>query len=676
FNFVAVNPVSPIDPTGYGFTGIIPQVSSGASLPVMALSGLFTLGFSANGPQPRIQNTYQVTDNFSKVWGRHSFKAGFNMDRLSINNPFFNNLSGNFSYNGSGVYSTGNTGADFLLGFPDSYVQGSGSTVRARGREYYSYVQDQWQARHNLTLTYGVAWDIETPWRNLFANGEIMSAFRPGQQSTIFPSMPTGFVFPGDTGINKYGGMSIHYKNFAPRLGFAWSPRDKWSIRGGIGLYYNRTEEELALQTLTNAPFALTSTGATALCNAPSFANPFVGATGTCSAPQTFPYTPPAPGSTFDITPFEPIGLGTVVEDPRFTSPRTANYNLTVERQLSGSTLLSVGYVGNVGRHEEGALLINSAGQVPGVNPAAAAFGCPNGFAMTSSACPQTGSPGGTPYPLAVYGQPGLELTEFNSNYNSLQVQLNRRFSHGLQVLAGYTWSRYFDYTSSLENSAFNFPGINPFDIKSMYGPSANDAPQRFVVSYTYTLPFYSLGHHWKRLTDGWNLAGSYTLQYGLPIPVFNLLSTSLDCDLAVSFFACPDRANRTSTPLGIGNPRNYSIAGENNYWFNPKAFTIPDPGTGMGTANRNPLYGPGLNYGDMALEKMIPITESVNVQLRLETFNTFNHTNFANPATPGFSAEDASPIDSSSFGRIFKVQQISTNGSGRVIQLGAKFIF
>ena len=130
------------------------------------------------------------------------------MDRLEINNPFYSNLNGTYSFGGQGPFSTGSPAADFLLGIPDSYTQGSGSVIRARGREYYSYGQDQWQVRPNLTLTMGLAWDIETPYKNLYADGEVLSAFHPGQQSTIFPTAPVGIVFPGDKGVGPYGDAS------------------------------------------------------------------------------------------------------------------------------------------------------------------------------------------------------------------------------------------------------------------------------------------------------------------------------------------------------------------------------------------------------------------------------------------------------------------------------------
>src|SRR5277367_1460346 len=305
FNFAAVEPVSPINPTAYGFTGIMPQAPSSASLPVIAVGGLFTLGFSSNGPQPRLQNNYQAIDNFSKVYGHHTIKAGVNYDRVTLNNPFYNNLGGDYAYNGSGPFSTGNTGADFLLGIPDTYTQGSGSIVQAQAHEVYSYVQDQWQIKPNLTITFGTGYDVQTPWFNQYGFGEIMGAFRPGQQSTVFPSAPVGFVYPGDKGINKYGGPTVKYDHLAPRVGFAWSPgaSRNFSIHGGFGIYYNRSEEELALQTLTNAPFALTSSGAgpaSGCGTSPAFATPFTSADGTCTVNNgvnPFPFHVPAKGT-------------------------------------------------------------------------------------------------------------------------------------------------------------------------------------------------------------------------------------------------------------------------------------------------------------------------------------------------------------------------------------------
>jgi len=675
FNFDAVVPQNPIDPTSYGFTGITPQSPAAASLPVMSLTGLFTLGFSANGPQPRIDQTYEAFDNFTKISGHHTFKAGFTMERFEVYNPFFNNLGGNFTFNGAGTFSTGFPGADFLLGIPDSYAQGSGSIINARGREYYLYGQDQWQVRHNLTLTLGLGWDIETPYQNLYDNGLTMAAFRQGVQSTVFPTAPLGVVYPGDPGINQYGGPTTHMTDFAPRIGFAWSPggAGKWAVRGGFGIYYNRTEEELALQGLTNPPFSTTSTGVGAIGGSPSLAAPFSGwcagvVPAACSATQVFPFSPPAKGAPVNFAPYEPIGFGMNTLSPNFGIPMSENYNLTVERQISPSTTLSIGFVGNVGHHLEGAYNQYYFGAAPDVNPGAALLGC-NAFNLASCDPGSFGAaPGVNP---SVQGSPGVQMTDFNSNYNSLQIELNRQFSHGFQVQAAYTWSRYFDQTSNLENSAFNGPGIDPFDLAAMYAPSANDAPQRLVVNYVYTLPFYHLTHKWQRLTDGWSLAGITTFQHGFPIPIFDSAFTSLTCDPNIGFYACPDRADVTGAPIGISNPRTNVVNGA-NYWFNPKAFSVPAAGTGIGNASRNPLYGPGLNNWDISLMKDVHITESKYFELRLETFDTFNHAEFLPPQA----SLGQNDVNSASFGQISGVVQGSTNGSGRVLQIGAKFYF
>jgi len=706
FNFAAVLPSNIVDPTAYGFTGLKPQTTQYNSLPVMNVTGLFDIGFSSDGPQPRVQNTYEFIDNFSKVWGHHTFKAGFTTEILQLNNPFYSNLYGTYNFNASGPFSTGVPGADFLLGLPSTYSQSSGAIIRGRGREYYAYVQDQWQIRPSLTLTLGTGWDVETPWKNLTYGGETMVAWRPGQQSTVYPSMPAGFVYPGDAGINQYGGPTVHWKDLAPRVGFAWSPwgNHNWSVRGGVGIYYNRSEEELILQGLANPPFALATTGGT-LVGMPVFESPLYGWVGggavdnpifdATGIAQPYPYTAPAKGASFNPALFYPIGFNWNAQDPKLTSPRSTNFNLAVQRQLDRATILSVGYVGSIGRHEEGAINGNQAGVYPGTNALAAAAGCSGGLLM--SFCTPGAANGNTPLDLTVYGQPGIQATGWNSNYNSMQVSLNRRFSQGLQLLANYTWSRYFDESSSFENSSFNGPGVSPWGKAGraqMYAPSASDAPQRLVLSWTYTLPIYKLTHRMRRLTDDWNVSGIYTLQHGFPVPVFDLWGHSVTCDLnGFAFYFCPDKPNQIGK-VQILNPRSTVASAGAPFWFTngASAFTndcdssgcggvIPGyTGAGIGTASRNPFYGPGINYGDMAIEKNVHIDESKYFQFRLETFNTFNHTNFCPPANFGSCtstpSNDASFLDAGTFGQIFNTKAISTQGEGRVVQLGAKFYF
>jgi len=678
FNYTANSPQSVVNPAAYGFTGITPQAPSLESLPVVSVgagspASLFTLGFSTNGPQPRVQNTYQVVDNFSKVAGHHTIKAGFNMDRLEINNPFYNSMSGDYAFGAAGSFTTGNAAADFLLGVPDTYAQGSGSIIRARAREYYSYVQDQWQVRPDLTLTLGVSQDIETPYENLYAGGEVMSAFRAGQQSTIFPTAPVGIVFPGDKGINKYGGPSVHYNDFAPRLGFAWSPgsNHNFSVRGGIGLYYNRSEEETALQTLGNPPFSLLSAGVGQQGAAPNFGNPYTSQNTTAvggAAPVTmanpFPFSPPTKGSNPSFAPFEPIGFNMNTEDPNLTAPRSTNFNLNFQYQVSKSMIATIGYVGSLGRHEIGAYNLNPGGVAPGVNFNPAAQAC--GSDIFLSACT-----GGASFQYGAYtntiGQIGVQTTDYSSNYNSLQASLNRSFTNGLGFQIAYTWSRNFDYTSNLENSAFDGPGFNNFDVAQNYGPSANDAPQRLVANFIYTLPFFKYGHHFRALTDGWNISGIATFQSGFPVAVAGFAYNDLQWSYPDAYYAPPGRGELTGQPLSINhNPRTALAQGNPGQWFNPNAFAVAPTGT-VGDANRNPLYGPGLNFWDMALEKEVHITESKYIQLRLETFNTFNHAQFAAPS---------GSLPSGTFGQILGVQQATTDGDGRVVQIAGKIFF
>ena len=678
FNFNALVPQSTQSPSAYGFTGLTSnQAPQFQQLPVMSVAGQFTLGFSDDAPQPRVQNTYQVVDNLSKVMGRHTLKFGFNMDRQEINNPFFADLNGSYAYNGAGVFSTSVPGADFLLGVPDSFVQESGTTIRARGREYYSYGQDQWRARPDLTLTMGLAWDISTPFKNLFANGEALTSFIPGEQSRIFPTAPVGFVYPGDPGVGPYGLAHIHYHNLAPRLGFAWSPGSShdWSVRGGIGIYYNRTEEEPTLEALGDPPFSLTALGVSPAIQGtgPGFANPYVsvnpaavGAIPAATAGSSpFPFAPPTAGTSPNFAPFEPIGFNVSEYAANLNSPRVTNFNLTVQRQIDKQTVATLGYVGSIGRHEEGSYNINPAGQSTPVNgsfnPVAQANGCTDTTLATCA--PQTFQ-----FNPSVYGQTGVFASAFSSNYNSLQASVNRHFSNGLQFQVAYTWSRSFDYTSSFENSGFNQPGFNPFNFAQNYGPSANDAPQRLVVNYVYTLPFYRLaGHRLRPLTDGWTLSGIGTFQHGFPVNVFEVQGTDDTTAFGTNFYSAPSFVNATGTPLQVGqNPRTSNIGGTPNTWLNPAAFAVPANGV-IGDASRNPFYGPGLNFWDMALEKEIHFTESKYAELRFETFNTFNHANFG---TPG------DIVGTPTFGEILSTQQITTTGAGRVVQLAGKIYF
>jgi hypothetical protein len=700
-NFDAVEPQKSVLPSSAGFTGINPQDTTSAGLPAVTVAGAdvnFELGFSIFGPQPRIDETYQVDDNFSYIHGAHTIKFGYQGRRFEVHNPFFSNNNGSFNFNGGGPFSTGNPMADYLLGFPTSYTQSSGNLINARTYEHYGYIQDQWKLRPNLTLTYGSGWDIETPLTDFTNHSLAINCFSASQQSTVFPTAPQGLLFPGDQNCSG-SGYKTHYNDFAPRVGLAWSPdwgwisggRGKMSIRAGYGIYYNRGEEELTLQFLTDPPFAVTDfgiadTGGVASFTAPftdvrcisqsgaAISSPFCAASG--SIPNKYPFVAPAPGSPVNWGFFEPFGLATI--DPNFRSPYAENYNLTIQRELPGQTILSIGYVGSMGHRLESWFERNPG--LPGKCAAVAACAA-NAQGFVGWQAPFNLPPFHT-YDSTIFGSIGTMASLANSNYNSLQITLNKHLTHGLSFLTSYTYSHALDNSSSFEDLAFGPLGMDPFNFHRFYGNSSYNTPQRLSIQYSYDLPKvpgtakYTL---LDRVVNGWRISGITTFQSGVPVHIanndFGLLGTSsATCPgtpMLVVFVACWDTPN-VSGPINIMNPRSTS----NNLWFNPSAFsnactpaaptagcTTPfNPETG-GNAGRNIVHGPGLQNWDMQLTKQFAIREGMHLELRAELYNIFNHTNFANP--------DGNLADGTSFGTIGAIQ-----GLPRVAQLAAKFYF
>jgi hypothetical protein len=673
-NYLGVVPANPVAPSSVGFTGVNPQVAGGdESIPVVTLTGLFSLGFSTFGPQPRIDQTYDFTDNFSKNVGKHALKFGFDMRRFEVYNPFLSFNDGNFTFDGGGPFSTGDPGADFLLGIPHSYFQQSGDIVNARSQEYYSYAQDQWKARSNLTITYGLGWSVDTPMVDNYHGNHAGVAFRPGQQSVIFPTAPVGYVFQGDPGVNAFG--TTKFKEIGPRFGFAYSPDwgkltggpGRTSIRGGFGIYYNRFNEETAVNFHNSPPFAISSGGigdAGIPGTSPTFANPFAGYAGggtIVSIPNAFPYEPSATPTIV------PPGLSISVYDPNISIPYSENYSLTIQRQIGASSVVSLGYVG-----AEGHRLLITHELNPGINPA----GCAADPLCVASASNQPAAfPTNYAYPGNIFASIGEISTIGNSNYNAFQATFDKRLSHGLQFLAAYTWSHSMDDGSGFENSGFNGGGFggfgsirstDPFNRKLRdYGPSIYDARHRFVISYVYMIPsarhFSALRRLPSKLTDGWQMSGITTFQSGFPLDVIDSAFPSLT-DSASQFYCsfgpCWDVPNVVG-PIQYENPK----TSPTHQWFSPSAFAAPALGT-QGNAGRNILRGPGLNNWDFAFMKDTNFTESTRLELRIEFFNIFNHTQFdPNGITTDINAGPAFGTETAA-------------RAPRIIQLAGKFYF
>jgi hypothetical protein len=679
FNFVAAAPVKAVLPSSVGFD-INPQDPPGAGLPLIGLTGYFTLGFSNNGPQPRIDQTKQFIDNLTMNVGKHTIKLGIDISQFGVYNPFYGNNNGNYGFGGAGSYSTGDAGADFLLGIPDTYAQGSGDIIDAHAKEYYTYAQDQYKIRPNLTLTYGVGWSVDTPINDIYHNDHAAVAFRPNQQSTIFPNAPLGYVFNGDAGVHSDG--VTHYKNFGPRVGFAYSPdwgrltggAGKTSIRAGFGIYFNRSEEEPLLQFLADPPFGLTSYGAGSVGGSPGFANPFqdiAGREGLSVSPNPFPFAGPSQNITFDQ--FYPLDLS--IADPHINDPYAENWNFTIERQLTADTILSLAYVGSSGHR----LVLESELNPPLSQSACAANAtCLDNRTLQGFYFPQNFA-----YDPTVFASLGNIETVGNSNYNAFQASVEKRMSHGLQFSAAYTRSHALDNASGFENAGFGGGGfgeygssrsINPYNHEANYGNSIYDATNRAVFGYVYTIPsirhFQTFQSVPSRLVEGWRMTGDTTFQSGFPLDVVDSQFLSLSC-WAYTYYGCADSPNVVASPQ-YANPRtsafvNADLGGTKtryDYWFNPNTFAVESPGT-FGNAGRNMLRGPGLNNFDFSLMKDTNITSdgTKRIELRFEFYNLFNHTQF-NPA--GVSTN----IASSNFGRITSAY------ASRIVQLAAKIYF
>jgi hypothetical protein len=348
-------------------------------------SGSLTFGNNFEGELPQRGNTFQWSDNFSKTIGRHDLKFGGDIRYQKFDQTLFFDISGQYFYFGGGTNDPdlevtqpdGSTVQslfpNYLLGLPDEYGQGSAQEELVRSKAVYLYAQDSWKLKPNLTLNYGLRWELTTP---LADAGQKVQTFRPGQVSTVYPCelspispvfgpgndcnntgvVPVGLVVPGDKGIPN-GLSETYYKSFAPRIGLAWSPgaRDgvlghlfggpgKTSIRAGFGIFYNPVEQLVLEQFSAEPPFG----GSTFIFNT-QFNTPFRGQDGVTTFPNPFNgiLNPPR-GQPVDWSLFRPILLfGQAAKNPR--TQYAEQYNLTIQREVAKDLVLQVAYVGRQG---------------------------------------------------------------------------------------------------------------------------------------------------------------------------------------------------------------------------------------------------------------------------------------------------------------------------------------
>jgi len=705
FNFDAVEPQKVIQPSTLGFS-ITPQNAAAASVPRIDVSNYFNLGFSTNGPQPRLDQVYQLDDNLSKTLGAHNLKFGYDGRRYNVGNPFYGRNNGYFTFTSasSNVLSSGDAGLDFLLGAPATYSQGSGARIDAYAFLNYFYGQDTWKATNALTLSYGLGYQIDTPLHNLQFHGIGVTCYLPGQQSKVFGTAPLGLNYPGDPGCNNASGATTFYKGLGPRFGFAYAPdlgfissgnTGKFSIRGGYGIYYNRTEEETSLQNLSDPPFGLNSGGVTdnGVATNPSFANPYqdlnlAGPAG--SIPNKFPFVPPVAGAKPNFKPYFPLQLSQSAAN--FRSPYSENFQITIEREFPAQIVARVSYVGTLGRHNQVTTEGNPITQA-GHDACLADATCRGANAPLQASRYPTHTQFGFADP-AIKGQNdyksiGVISTEGSSSYHSLQASIDKGLTHGLQFQASYTLSHALDDASSFEGGGFggtNGRGYNQFNKSLNYGNSSFDARHRFVIAPVYVVPFKAGSNAYSPLNlllSGWQVSGIATFATGFPFDIAygGASSRSLFCAAFDYYYACPDAPNQIA-PLVRANPRSKFVtsAGATTnrvVYFQPTSFAPEAIGT-FGNVSRNKYHGPGINNTNLILAKNFSVSKdgSRSLQLRMESDNVFNHTQFNNPASSingtTFNATTNAITNSNTqtFG------QITSAAAGRQTQLAAKFYF
>jgi hypothetical protein len=640
--------------TGPDSLGIVVNDPAAQGVPNLTFSE-FSLGVSPYF-QDQFNNTYQILDNFTLLKGNHALKFGGGFHYDQITDKDFGVLNGTFDFDGQ---ETGGDFADYLIGAPDSYEQGIQEPLHTRGRYIGLYAQDSWRASSSLTVNYGLRWEVTTPWWE--ANNQLETIV-PGEQSVVFPGAPTGWVFPGDPGVPSTIAPT-RYNNFGPRLGLAWSPSkaqgvlgrllggaNQTSIRAGYGLFHTSFEDATGFVEIGDAPFGFFYTSPVP----PQFATPFVDRSTGNSQGQRFPVvfppnnaSPRHPDNSVNWAQFLPIS-GSPAFFYKNRVPYSGQYFLSLQRQFSHYGVLSASYVGS-----QSHALLSDKESNPGNQALCLSLSEPSGVAPGSPTCGPSGEDGtytsaagqvitGTRPLSPNFGRNKYFITAGSSNYNALQTSF-RHESGGLELLAGYTYSK------SIDNSSGYADAINPFNPRQTRGLSAFDSRNNFVLSYRYKLPFDSFLPP-GRITSGWALSGITRFASGLPVTL-----TETDDRSLIGTKPSLDLPNYTPGNLQHNNPRSGLP------YFNTALFS-PETLGQIGNSGRRFFSGPGINNWDMALLKETTITESTKLQFRLEMFNVFNHASFDTPPEGN--------INSSTFG------YVTTAGDPRIGQLALKFLF
>jgi hypothetical protein len=588
---------------GLGGLNTNPKDPFTSGFPLLGIVGSFSttfLGGPAGGPSQQHHDIPQFSDNFSFIKGRHSFKTGMiaRFRQYYLQQPLF--PRGFYVFNGftSGnllVGKIGNPFADALLGVPivaqrEELTFGSFTEL---DHEFGAYFQDDFKLNPRLTLNLGLRWDIYAP---ATAVNNHLANFSPKTVTMILPG----------NGVSA-STLNTNWHDFGPHVGFAYAltADGKTSLRASYGIQYLELVNQ-AVGTITdrlteNPPFNIAIGGAAIIPNA--IVIPI----------QTVSQGIPLVQSPNPTIP--PVGANVVFIPKSQPTPYTQQWTLDIQRELPANFLFDIAYVGTAGVHLAGSTNLNQ------------------------------GAPGGGAPPISTnIGQVEALLDAEQSNYNALQVKVERRFSSGLFLLGSYTFSRAIDNGSTTTQGDFangnNSEPQNAFDLKAERGPSDNNATNRFVLSYVYDLPFGS-GQRFladssralNALVGGWQINGITVAQSGLPFsPIISTGDAVINAGPAgpvrPNIVGNPNRPGPVAANQGCTNPPTAVHTAQ--AWYNRCAFVIPVKA--FGDAKRNSLVGPGFVNFNFSIFKNFSITERWKLQFRTEIFNIFNHTNLGLP--------------------------------------------
>jgi len=657
--------------TDVDFSSFIPGLGTTASSgsPVITIAnasknpygGSITSTGDSGGGHPGLEQDIQFSPSLTKVFSKHTVKVG---GSVVYGNFFDSSLisPGKFTFNQS--YS-GDSFADFLLGIPASTQNGNPSGEyprRLRTMQYGAYIQDDWKLFPKLTVNFGMRYDqqwfadephhrdvlfVPEQRQAVYFGNSIPSSAVPAYVTLLENNNMLTTSAQVNMGSNPYSYLGQPAPNWGPRLGFAYEFQPKTVLRGAFGIYYNLLAAQYVSTFHGQPPFKGTATynnSSTAYGGSYfNMSNPFVtsGAYGS---------------STFEID-----------AQAKTKTPYSETYNLSIERELPVGIALRIGYAGqrnikqtNNGQNSYLNLNLNST---------------PMRVYSSSKALQAA-------YPYQPLNSVMVQDYAFyHTNYNSLQAGLHKRYQGGSAVNAEFQWTRILGVETFMDIS-----GGHPND---SYGPIANTVPLVLNLNYTYALPIGRgklLLSHANSIADkvlgGWEYSGVGTFQSGQPFSATANWPTN--AEIASNPNGASNRAIQVGNPYQSGtitaNPTCTPPAGNastrtKTQWFNPCAFKVPSTYTGtdgntyaqFGTSGYDMLRGPGWWNLDMNLVKNVKWSEHYNIQLRAESFNTFNHPNLGSPAYNISNLSAAGKITSNSSPPYYE---------SRSVEFGAKFTF